>query len=170
MKLRWLNGFLVIGIMAGCGTKNTSSTPAHKKSLSKKVLVGMNVQTIKVLKYPLYGRDGEKWDALAPFATDPDIYVQMSQLNNIIYKSEVREDVAMEGELEFTAHLPCQIRAYTNDVRLELFDEDGVSSDDNMGYIVFKPFEYEKKNTIKLSSEDQTMIIQLGVSWIYEDR
>lgn len=166
---KWLLTIVVFGLMFIVSCKTVQTEP--KKSIFKKqVLVGMTVQSIELLKFPLYGRDGEKWDPMAPFATDPDLYVQMSQLGNPIYKSEVKEDCKETTSIKFLVNLPFEIRAYTNEVVLELFDEDGVSSDDNVGYISFRPYDYEKKNTIELSSADQSVLIRLGVSWIYVDK
>lgn len=160
---------LFFGLMFIVSCKTVHTEP--KKGIFKKqVLVGMTVQSIELLKFPLYGRDGEKWDPMAPFATDPDLYVQMSQLGNVIYKSEVREDCEEATSIKFLLNLPFEIRAYTNDVVFELFDEDGVSSDDNVGYFSFRPYDFEKKNTIELSSADQSMLVRLGVSWIYVDK
>jgi hypothetical protein len=60
-----------------------------------------------------------------------------------------------------------EIRAYTNEVRLEIFDEDVISADDNVGYIIFRPIDFEKKTSFELRSADNTVIVKLGVRWIY---
>ncbi len=159
---------LIFSITACKSSKPGGASGA--RVFKRQVLVGVNIQSIEVLKFPLYGRDGEKWDPMAPFATEPDLYIQMSQLGNMIFKSEVKEDVKGSTGIEFVSNLPFEIRAYTNEVVLELFDEDGISTDDNVGYISFRPYDYEKKNTIELTSSDQSMIVRLGVSWIYVDK
>lgn len=144
-----------------------SGSGSGSKVFKKQILLGVEVQTIELVKFPLYGKDGSKWDAMAPFATEPDLYVAMSQFGNPIYGSEVVEDCKGIAPLSFKRGLPFEIRAYTNEVRLEIFDEDGVSADDNVGYIIFRPIDFEKKTLLELRSADNTMIVKLSVRWIY---
>lgn len=168
-RLLFFAFWILLWCGSGCKSSKTGGT-SGTGMFKKQVLVGVNIQSIEVMKYPLYGKDGEKWDPMAPFTTEPDLYIQMSQLGNMIYKSEVKEDVKQSSGIVFTSNLPFEIRAYTNEVLLELFDEDGISTDDNVGYLSFRPYDYEKKNSIELITSDQSTMIRLGVSWIYVDK
>ncbi len=139
----------------------------NSRTFSKKILVGASITSVKIKKFPAYTKDGSKWDSFAPFSKEADLYVVISQLNNTIYKSETKEDCQSEVEHIFASNLPFEIRAFATDVKLEIFDEDGVSNDDNVGYFVFRPVNYEKKNVITLASSDASLIVELGVTWIY---
>lgn len=147
--------------------KSSKSGGSSGKVFKKQILMGVEIQSIELIKFPLYSRDGSKWDPMAPFATDPDLYVSMSQLGNSIYKSEVVEDCKGISSVAFKSGLPMEIRAYTNEVRLEVFDEDGISADDNVGYIIFRPIDFEKKTNFELRSADNAVIVKMGVRWIY---
>jgi hypothetical protein len=157
----------VLGILLVQCKSSKSGSGSGGKVFKKQILLGVEVQSIELVKFPLYSKDGSKWDSMAPFATEPDVYVTMSQLGNTIYKSEVIEDCKGISAVGFKTGLPLEIRAYTNEVRLELFDEDGVSADDNVGYIIFRPIDFEKKTSFELRSADNSTIVKLGVRWIY---
>lgn len=157
----------ILGLLLVQCKSSKSGSGSGGKVFKKQILLGVEVQTIELIKFPLYGKDGSKWDSMAPFATEPDVYITMSQLGNPIYKSEVIEDCKGVASVAFKSGLPLEIRAYTNEVRLELFDEDGVSADDNIGYIIFRPIDFEKKTSFELRSADNSTIVKLGVRWIY---
>jgi hypothetical protein len=166
MKLKLMAmAFIMLGF-AQCKSSK-SGGGSSGKVFKKQILMGVEIQTLELIKFPLYARDGSKWDAMAPFATEPDLYISMSQLGNPIYKSEVVEDCKGVASVAFKSGLPMEIRAYTNEVRLEIFDEDGISADDNVGYIIFRPIDFEKKTSFELRSADNTVIVKMGVRWIY---
>jgi len=157
--------FIVLAFTQCKSSKSGGSS--NGKVFKKQILMGVEIQSVELIKFPLYARDGSKWDAMAPFATEPDLYISMSQLGNPIYKSEVVEDCKGVASVAFKSGLPMEIRAYTNEVRLEVFDEDGISADDNVGYIIFRPIDFEKKTSFELRSADNTVIVKMGVRWIY---
>ncbi len=159
--------YMILGLSLIQCKSSKSGSGGGGKVFKKQILLGVEVQSLELIKFPLYSKDGSKWDSMAPFATEPDLYVTMSQLGNPIYKSEVIEDSKGVATVGFKSGLPLEIRAYTNEVRLEVFDEDGVSADDNVGYIIFRPIDFEKKTSFELRSADNTVIVKLGVRWIY---
>lgn len=127
----------------------------------------MSITGIEVKRFAPYGKDGSEWDAYAPFATKPDLYVSLKQLGLDIYKSEVHEECAAGNSQRFYQNLPFEIKAFTNEVMLELFDEDGVSNDDNVGYLTFRPIDFEKQEFVTLKSADGTMEVVLQLKWNY---
>ncbi|MFZ4785513.1 MAG: hypothetical protein ACOYLH_08550 [Flavobacteriales bacterium] len=156
-------------IMTGCkSTKDTTSSGGSNGGVfKKKILTGMSITGIEVKRFAPYGKDGSQWDAYAPFATDPDLYVTLKQLGLEIYRSEAHEECKAGNSQRFYLNLPYEIKAFTNEIMLELFDEDGISNDDNVGYLTFRPIDYEKQELITLKSADGTMEVLLQVKWNY---
>jgi hypothetical protein len=130
------------------------------------MLTAVSVQSIRVVNFPKYGGNGEAWDAYAPFATDPDLFVKLLWNNSAIYTSEVRDNVAYGTIAEFSQGFPFSLVPFDQPLMLELFDSDGVSSDDNVGYFNFSPLDYQDQNSIVLSAGD--LKIELQVQWFYE--
>jgi hypothetical protein len=72
-----------------CACKNTKTSGAASKGIiRKKMLVAAEIESIQILALPRYGKDGEAWDAYAPFATDPDPFLVILWNESPLYKSE----------------------------------------------------------------------------------
>lgn len=134
------------------------------------MLTGVEVTSVRILSWPRYGKDGEPWDAWAPMAEDPDIYVSIGPESGPVYTSEVFHDHPHGRVIEARTQLPVRITTYTVPLRVEVFDEDGISADDNMGYFSFNLMDYRRKDSVVLESADRLMRVELGIRWVYEDR
>lgn len=158
-------------IFGACKSKEGASKSSNAGERTKnKVLVGLDIQRIEVLRFPPYAKDGSRWDSFALLSANPDIYVSIKQLGKSLWKSNVKEDCEAGVKLDFTDLLPLEIRAFTNEVLIEVFDEDGVTNDDNMGYITFRPSDFKKQNEIRLKTSDGELELLLKVEWKYETR
>jgi hypothetical protein len=165
MNKVWILFTAIMLIIAGCKNKEASQKSSNAQERSKKkVLVGMAIQRVELTRFPPYAKDGSKWDA------GPDVYVTMKQLGQPLWRSTVKEDCVAGMKLEFLDQLPFEIKAFTNEVLLEVFDEDGISSNDNMGYISFRPSDFKKENEIRLKNIDGELEVVLNVEWKYENR
>lgn len=171
MNKVWILFTAVMLTMAGCKNKEgTQKSSGAQERSKKKVLVGLAIQRVELTRFPPYAKDGSKWDAFAPFNAGPDVYVTMKQLGQPLWKSTVKEDCVAGMKLDFVDQLPFEIKAFTNEVLLEVFDEDGISSNDNMGYISFRPSDFKKENEVRLKNSDGELEVLLKVEWIYENR
>jgi len=134
----------------------------------KKILVGVNITSVEVVTWPRYTRDGSAWDAYAPLATDPDLYVKLSWTDKVLYHSETKEDCVFGYPQTFVASLPAAVVPFDQLLLLEVFDEDGVTADDNVAYVQWSAKDYEKQPVIELKNSTGDLLVRLGVEWRYE--
>jgi hypothetical protein len=153
---------LVFGIF---GCKSKQNTAAPKKEGRKKILVGAVIEGISISSFPKYGKDGEAWDAYAPFASDPDLFAVVDWNGNRLYKSEVYNECIVGTTVNFTSGFPLVVKPFDQPISLEIFDEDGISANDNVGYFAFTLFDFKGQTTIELISGD--LKVQLKMNWIY---
>ncbi|MFN9801926.1 MAG: C2 domain-containing protein, partial [Bacteroidota bacterium] len=157
---------LASALLVSCkGAKQTAE--AGPTFRTRKVLRGVEITSVVITEMPRYGGNGEKWDAWAPGAQAPDVYIRFVQMENMVMTTETIQDYAFDKPISFTAGLPASIKAFTTDIRLEVFDEDGLSADDNVGYFTFNLMDYKKKDQILLANADGTLRLELGLRWIY---
>ena len=170
MRLKFIFSLLIIALLTQCKTANPGASGSSGGGIfSKKILVGVSISSIEIKKFPHYSKDGSKWDAYAPFSEEADMYVSLKQLGLPIYQSETKEECQPGISQLYYQNLPFEIKAFTNEIILEVFDEDGVTDDDNVGYITFRPIAFEKQNYISLYSTDGTLQVDLGLTWNYVD-
>ena len=161
--------FLLLAVVF-CGCFNRKDLGESNGSRNKqKMLAGMELTAVHIDLLPRYGHDGEKWDAWAAFAEDPDVFIRLSQFDVVIFQSEVKAECAYNKKLDFTQNLPLTFVTYTQPILLEIFDEDGISSDDNIGYFEFNPIDYQKKSKIVLANSEGTLKLTLDIYWVYKD-
>lgn len=153
--------------IAGCKPSEQVTANSTKEHGRKKILTGVTITGVKVENFPKYSPSGEKWDPYAPFSTDPDIYVEIKWNDKVIYKSETRDDCKHGTPVPFSVGLPFDIKPFDQDLHISVFDEDGVSSDDNMGYFDIKLTDYRGKKQIKLQSVNEELILLLDIEWNY---
>lgn len=164
--LRWMPPLLLL-LLVQC--KPTKEVPTQGGGwLSKKVLTEVRINNVELVQWPRYGRDNEKWDSFAPLAADPDVFITMSWNGQPVWKSEVKEDVSGNAALSFIYGLPLIVKPFDQPIRIEIMDEDGVSSDDNMGYFDVVFTEYQKENTVILQSKTGDLALKLTMEWKYE--
>lgn len=155
----------VLMLLPGCRTKQ-AATSAAKSVKRKKMLVAVEVKSIQLTTMPRYGRDGEAWDAYAPFATDPDPFVRILWNENELYLSEVKDNQPHGTVITFEQALPLKLVPFDQPLIIELFDDDGITSDDNVGYFTFTPADFRGKDVIVLSQGE--LSISLSMAWYYE--
>jgi hypothetical protein len=172
---RWITiaAFFII-IFSSCkGTKETATgdngkTP--KKTFSGKILESVTIEKMAINHVPMYGPDGEKWDSWAIGKEEPDLFAQLKFRDQELFRSETRSDIAYGVAVELEENLPVTLSSWNLEHVLYIFDEDGVSDNDNIGYFSFIPFDYEKKDEIVLSSSDGQLRVTLRVRWNYIDK
>lgn len=156
----------VLLIATSCSKGKQVQGKSQSRTLfGKRMLTGIEVSGIRLLAYPKYSGSGESWDPMAPFSTNPDLFLSILWNGNTIYKSEVHEDQEYGNVVSFTQGLPLQLKPFDQPLTIELFDEDGVTADDNMGYLVFTPNEYEGKEAIELQAG--ALKVELKMKWNY---
>ncbi|MEN9639268.1 MAG: hypothetical protein RLZZ262_1136 [Bacteroidota bacterium] len=167
--LVFISGILALLLfVSGCKTTKDSAGNAVKRDAPRsQMLAGVKVTAIRIDKFPKYALDGEAWDAYAPYAVDPDIYLTVQYDHVQIYKSEVLEDRKYGTPIELKAGLPLQLKPFDKALLIELFDEDGVSSNDNMGYFLFNPMDYRDWKFVTLQASDRELSISLALEWEY---
>jgi len=72
MKTHYLLMIFLL-LLSSCKNTEKMSGTEKKDSVKKKILTGVSITAVKVESFPKYAHTGEKWDAYAPFATDPDV-------------------------------------------------------------------------------------------------
>ncbi|MFN8699462.1 MAG: C2 domain-containing protein [Flavobacteriales bacterium] len=149
-------------------SKSGAESQASSGGLFRKTLVGVEVTYLRIAQLPRYAPNGEKWDSWALGSREPDVYVKMVQLDSLLFATEVIEDYAFNEPVQFTRGIPFTVRAFTTDIRIEVFDEDGITADDNIGYFTFNLMKYEKKQKVTLSRPDGTLTLEIGLRWMYE--
>jgi hypothetical protein len=148
--------------------KSAAESGASSGGRARKTLVGVEITSLRIAELPRYAPNGEKWDSWAPAATEPDVYVRMVQLENPLFATEVIEDYTFGEPIVFASGFPFMVKAFTTDIRVEVFDEDGISADDNIGYFTFNLMKYEKKEKVTLSRPDGTLTLEIGLRWVYQ--
>lgn len=166
MKAKYL---LIVFVMlfAACKQKEGLAEGEKKETVKKKILTGATITAIKIEQFPKYAKTGEKWDAYAPFATDPDLFVRIKWNDNVIYKSETREDCPHGTPVPFSVGIPVHVKPFDQPLLIEVFDEDGVSTNDNVGYFTIKLTDYKGKRQIKLEDASKELLLVLDMDWIY---
>jgi hypothetical protein len=150
-----------------CACKNTKTSGAASKGIiRKKMLVAAEIESIQILALPRYGKDGEAWDAYAPFATDPDPFLVILWNESPLYKSETLNNQKYGIAAVFSQNLPHKLSPFDQPLLLEVFDEDGLSSNDNIGFINFNPKEHHGQESILLSQNE--LMVELKMKWYYE--
>lgn len=134
----------------------------------KKMLVGVNITSVQVVTWPRYTRDGSAWDSYAPLATDPDLYVKLSWTDKVLYHSETKEDCVFGYPQTFVASLPAAVVPFDQLLLLEIFDEDGLTADDNVAYLQWNVKDYEKQEVVELKNSTSDLVLRLGMEWRYE--
>lgn len=168
-KLFWLLAILFLTIGVSCTKKQGAAKTAESKGIFKqRMLVGVEIVSLELVKIPRYGKDGERWDSWAPLAAEPDVYIQMTQYNRPVYTSEVKEEYATDTKTSFQKGIPLVVNAYSEKLLIEVFDEDGLTEDDNIGYLTWYPLDNQNKETVLLTTEDKNTVLQLGLRWVYE--
>lgn len=158
--------FIVLLFSFGCRSKQDTVSGNTSKPGRKKVLTGVIVTGIDLNGFPKYAKDGELWDAYAPFATDPDLFAILKWNENELYRSEIRNECAFGTPISFAASMPFRVKPFDQKLLLEVFDEDGISSNDNLGYFSFLLKDYQNKKTIELHEGE--LVVVIHVEWIYE--
>lgn len=162
---------IIVFLLGACRAKQSTSGGNNNGGgglFTKKILVGVQVTSVELLNWPRFGRDNEKWDAYAMLNTEPDVYVRFTWNNEAIWQSEVKEDVSPGSPLNYVSSLPVQIKPFDQSILVEVFDEDGVSDDDNMGYFNVRFKDYEKQDHIELRNSTGELVVRLGVQWQYQ--
>lgn len=156
-------------IIVGCKSQKDSAGHAvNTKAVKKKTLVAVNMKALRIEAFPKYDKGGEDWDAYAPFATAPDLYVSIAWNNTMFYKSETHNECAYGSPVVLTTGLPAELKPFDQLLLLEVFDEDGVSSNDNLGYFNLNLLEYKDWKTVILTSADKTLSVSLELEWVYQ--
>lgn len=158
--------FLILVCLSIFGCKSNRQTSLPKKEGRKKILVGAVIEGISITSFPKYGKDGESWDAYAPFATDPDLFAVVEWNENQLYKSEVYNECSLGTHVNFTTGFPLIVKPFDQPLTLEVFDEDGISANDNVGYFTFKLTDFRGKETVELSSGELKVLLRM--KWIYD--
>ncbi|MFY7971199.1 MAG: hypothetical protein ACOVOO_04610 [Flavobacteriales bacterium] len=155
--------------LGACKSKKGAENTAEGKGVFKqKKLVGMTIMAIDVKSFPRYGKDGEKWDSWAPMAGGADLYVRIKQYDRPIYTSEVREECDPDMAISFFQSLPLEVKTYTERMLIEVFDKDGISDDDNVGYFTIYPLDYQNKPKAVLTNADGSLRMEVSFTWKYE--
>ncbi|MBL0316258.1 MAG: hypothetical protein IPP69_10925 [Flavobacteriales bacterium] len=159
--------FLLIIVLTGCKTsQQTAGANGATPKKSRKLLTGVTMTSIELVNFPKYALDGEKWDAFAPGATDPDVFIVLKWNENLLFQSETKNDCAYGTPISFSQNLPLEIKPFDQPLLLEVFDEDGVSSNDNMAYFSLNVRNYEGKSSVDLTKGDLTL--RIGLTWTYK--
>jgi len=169
----WLLSFLFV-VISGCRkgqavTRTEVEGRVVETSGKKgKTLVAVEIVSIRINEVPRYAPSGERWDPWAPLSENPDVYVRLAQKERTIYRSEVKEDFAFTGVIDVVKELPFAVEAFTTNIRIEVFDEDGISGDDNIGYFEFNLMDHLRKDKISFANAEGTLRLELGIRSVYE--
>ncbi len=154
-------------LLGACKKTEKLGNDEKKDPVKKKILTGVTITAVKIESFPKYAPSGEKWDAYAPFATDPDLFVRIKWNDNIIYKSEIREDSPYGTPVPFSVGIPFQVKTFDQPLLIEVFDEDGISNNDNVGYFNIKLTDYKGKKQIKLQDAKGELVLLMDAEWVY---
>lgn len=154
-------------LLSACKKTEKIAESEKKDPAKKKILTGVTIKAVKIESFPKYAPSGEKWDAYAPFATDPDLFVRIKWNDNIIFKSETREDCPFGTPVPFSVGIPFQIKPFDQPLLIEVFDEDGISNNDNVGYFNIKLTDYKGKKQIKLQDAKGELVLLMDAEWVY---
>ena len=161
-------GFVLSLLAWGCKSQRDSAgNEVRRDAPRSKVLSGVKITALRIDKFPKYALDGEQWDAYAPFAMDPDIFLTVQYDHVQLYKSETLEEQKYGTAIELKSALPLQLKPFDKPLLIEVFDEDGVSSNDNMGYFLFNPMDYRDWKYVTLSATDRELSISFALEWEY---
>jgi hypothetical protein len=156
-------------ILSACHVqKDSAGNTVKKEAQRSQMLVGVQLTQLRIDKFPKYGLDGEKWDAYAPFAEDPDVFLTISFNHQLIYKSEVLQDCAYGSAIELKQNLPVSLKPFDKPLLIEIFDEDGITSNDNMGYFLMNPLDYRDWKFVTLQATDRELIVSFALEWLYQ--
>ncbi|MDZ4752526.1 MAG: hypothetical protein SGI87_12985 [Flavobacteriales bacterium] len=178
LQSRYSRGFVVLFIailtLSSCKNKKEVSSGDNgkppKRLLSGKILESVTIEKVMINHTPMFGPDGERWDSWAIGQETPDLFVVLKFRDQVLYESETREDVAYGVAAELEKNLPVSLNSWNLEHVLYVYDEDGVSADDNVGFFSFIPLEFEKKDEILLSSSDAQLKVTLRVKWNYVNK
>ena len=160
--------FLAALAIAGCKAKQPGTAQHNGGIFKKKILKQVEVTGIRIDTFPRYGRDGESWDSWAPLSSDADLYAKILWRENVMYQSETKDECSWATPVKFMQGIPLVLKPFDQAVLLELFDEDGMSKDDNVGYIQFSPLDYEGKEEVQISNPTSDLKVTLSMRWTYE--
>jgi hypothetical protein len=166
MKTTYFFLFLFV-ILGACKSKEDAVKAEKKEDTKKKIVMGLTITGVKIEGFPKYAPSGEKWDAYAPFATDPDLLVRIKWNEQVVYKSETREDCPFGTPVPFSIGIPFKVKPFDQPLLIEVFDEDGVSSNDNVGYFNIKLTDYKGKKQIILKDAKGELVLTLDAEWTY---
>jgi len=170
MRLRIIWILLLCAALApSCKNKEALTESASPSRKGRKMLIGVEITAIRVSAVPRYSPTGEQWDPWAPLSQNPDVYVRLSQFDNIIFSSEVKEDVLFDASLEYLGGLPFFMQAYTSPLLVEVFDQDGLTGDDNMGYFTVSLMDFEKKKAVVLKNSTTALQVEMNLVWKYKE-
>lgn len=167
-------GILLCSFLLLCGiackrTKDSSGSVVKKDPATRhKILSGVQITGIKVDHFPRYSRDGEKWDAYAPFAEDPDVFMTLSFKESRLYRTETLNEALYGSTLEFKSGMPWNLKPFDQVLLIEAFDEDGISAHDNLGYITFNPMDYKDWKYVTMTSAQGELVISVSLEWSYK--
>lgn len=167
------NVIFILSLILFCfsckSTKESGSSKQPDKGSGRgKVLSALMVNELSIERLPHYNAVGEKWDAYAPFMENPDIYLTIKWLNNEIYRSVTYEEYWSDSPLAITQSVPFEIKPFDQNMIIEIFDEDGLTADDNMAVFNFLPLDYKNKSEVYLTSQDGRSAVKLTLQWIYK--
>ncbi|MFN0032452.1 MAG: C2 domain-containing protein [Flavobacteriales bacterium] len=159
-------------LVATCAVacKPTKDAAGNKvaKAAKSKVLFAVYLKGLRVESFPKYDKAGEEWDAYAPFAAKPDIYTVVKWNETQIYKTETMQECEYGKPIVFSDGLPIELKPFDQSLLVEIFDEDGVSSNDNIGYFDLNLLQYKDWKTVVLSSQDKSLNVALELEWVYQ--
>lgn len=160
--------WILILLLAACKNNKQVTESDNKRANKHKTLVGVNLTGLRIDAYPRYDKGGEDWDAYAPFATEPDIFIKISWNDNEMFKSETKNECKFAESVSFSQGIPVELKPLDQPLFLEVFDEDGVTSNDNLGYFLFNLKDYKDWKQISLTTPDGQLKVTLDLEWIYK--
>ena len=159
---------VVLSIFACKSNKDSAGNVVKRDAPRSQLLAGVKITAMRIDQFPKYALDGEQWDAYAPFAADPDVYMTISYDHVQLFKSEVLQERAFGTAIDLKAGLPWSLKPFDKPLLIEIFDEDGVTSNDNMGYFLFNPMDYRDWKFVSLKANDRELTISMALEWVYQ--
>ncbi|MFM9983906.1 MAG: hypothetical protein ACKVOK_01650 [Flavobacteriales bacterium] len=166
--MKYLLWTTLILIVSCKNSKDTTGVKENSRANKNKTLVAVNLTSLRLDAFPRYDKSGEDWDAYAPFASDPDIYVKIAWNENEIYKSETVNECKFAQPVAFAKGIPVELKPLDQQIFLEVFDEDGVTSNDNLGYFLFNLKDYKDWKQVVLATPDGQLKVSMDLEWIYK--
>lgn len=161
--------FIFCAVLFSCKPqKDAAGNTVSKKLVKNKTLVAVNLMSLRIEAFPKYDKGGEDWDAYAPFATKPDLYALIKWNDIQVYKSETFTECEFGQPVAFVTGLPCELKPFDQVLLVEIFDEDGVSSNDNVGYFNLSLMDYKDWKFVVLTSPDKTLSVGMELEWVYK--